>query len=458
MSRRRKGRRRSRVALILNRIAPLAALVLSLPLAGAGPASGATNGRILFHAPLNCIVGSVASGGSGFNCVLLGGSTELAGPGGEPSAAPDNGHITFTDRDQAADIAVMNADGTGIRQLTSFSAPAGSAARGDRRSSWSPDGRRIAYSQYDTLQAGVYVMNADGSGQRLVAAGGRGVPSFTPDGGTLAFERYQKGIFLVDSAGGNDRVILADRNVVDPATNQRTFETNTEPRFSPDGRRIVFTRRTVVSTPGSSPVVDIDIYVMNADGSGVTRLTSTPTVDESSPSFSPDSTKIVYVRRAAGVSDYELTVDNARVAVMNADGSGQQEIAPGGEPFWSSITAGPRSPRLTVSGLPRGCFRLNTPLLKITKELGLTFKVKTTASRQTSIQYTMTVDGQEVGFGDGFLNPPPRKHKRGQPNDVWSGGGGIPIFEIRKSGSTVKVVIDVGGVEQISRSFHVRRC
>ena len=35
-------------------------------------------------------------------------------------------------------------------------------------------------------------MNADGSGQQLVAAGGGGVPSFTPDGRTLAFERYQR--------------------------------------------------------------------------------------------------------------------------------------------------------------------------------------------------------------------------------------------------------------------------
>ena len=101
---------------------------------------------------------------------------------------------------------------------------------------------------------------------------------------------------------------------------------------------------------------------------------------------------------------------------------------------------------------------LNTPLLKITKELGLTFRVKTTASRDTSIKYTTTVDGQEAGFAGGSMSPPPRKHKRGQPNDVWTGGGGIPIFQIRKSGSMVKVVIDVGGVEQVSRSFHVRRC
>jgi Tol biopolymer transport system component len=375
--------------------------------------------------------------------------------------APDSRHITFTDRDQGADIAVMNADGTGGRALTHFPGTGDLVSRGDRRSSWSPDSQRIAYSRYsssDTTQSGVYVMNADGGGPRLVAADGGGVPSFTPDGRTLAFERYLKGIFLVDSAGGNERVIMADRNVVDPTTRQRTFETNTEARFSPDGHRIVFTRRTAVSAPGSGTVLEVDLYVMNADGSGVTRLTSTPTVDESSASFSPDGSKIVYVRRAPGVKDFELGVDNAKIGVMNADGSGQQEIAPGGEPFWSSITAGPGRPRLTVSGLPRGCFKLNTPLLKITKELGLTFKLKTTASPQTSIHYTTTVDGQEAGFATGSMGPPPRKRKRGQPKDVWTGGGGIPIFQIRKAGSKVKVVVDVGGIDRVTRAFRVRRC
>ena len=109
-----------------------------LTLGVAGSAGAATNGRIFFHAPLSCIVGSIGSSGSGFNCVLVGGSTETAGPGGEPSVAPNNGRVTFTNRDQGADIGVMNPDGTRVRQLTSFSGDAGAAERGNRRSSWSP--------------------------------------------------------------------------------------------------------------------------------------------------------------------------------------------------------------------------------------------------------------------------------------------------------------------------------
>ena len=111
--------------------------------------------------------------------------------------------------------------------------------------------------------------------------------------------------------------------------------------------------------------------------------------------------------------------------------------------------------------MPRGCFKLNTKLLRITKELALTFRVKTTASRQTSIQYTTTVDGQDAGFASGFLSPPDRKRRKGRrraPQNVWTGGGGIPIFQIRKAGSRVKIVIDVGGVERLTRTLHIRRC
>ncbi len=81
-----------------------------------------------------------------------------------------------------------------------------------------------------------------------------------------------------------------------------------DPRWSPDGTKIVFARETASS--------DEDIYVMDADGSQVVQLTTHPAQDED-PSWSPDGTKIVFQSDRDG---------NGEVYVMNADGSGQTNL------------------------------------------------------------------------------------------------------------------------------------
>jgi len=77
------------------------------------------------------------------------------------------------------------------------------------------------------------------------------------------------------------------------------------PSFSPDGTKIVFCS----SRDGSAD----EIYIMNADGSGQTRLTNNATNDIE-PCFSPDGTKIAFVGMRDG---------NTEIYIMNVDGSGQ---------------------------------------------------------------------------------------------------------------------------------------
>ena len=97
------------------------------------------------------------------------------------------------------------------------------------------------------------------------------------------------------------------------------------PRWSPNGTKILFQ-----SDRDNPDTGYMDIYVMNADGSGVTRLTSDPN-DDSMASWSPDGSKIVFQSMRNGV--------NYQVYSMNADGSNQVNLtntsASDGEPSWS---------------------------------------------------------------------------------------------------------------------------
>ena len=74
-----------------------------------------------------------------------------------------------------------------------------------------------------------------------------------------------------------------------------------------------------------------EIYVMNADGTGQTRLTNNPE-GASSPDWSPDGSKIAFVRRREG---------NLEIYVMNADGTGQTNLTNNSgndsSPAWSPV-------------------------------------------------------------------------------------------------------------------------
>src|SRR5262245_11651193 len=107
----------------------------------------------------------------------------------------------------------------------------------------------------------LYVVNADGSGKQLVvrshgiAGGGMWLaPRWSPDGQTIAFPD-ENGVQFVNADGSGQRNVM------------REWGLDSLPVWSPDGRRIAFVR-----TWGN----DGDIYVMNADGSGIRRLTRTP--------------------------------------------------------------------------------------------------------------------------------------------------------------------------------------
>ena len=245
--------------------------------------------------------------------------THTPTPTATPTPVPAWERIAFTsNRDGIGDweIYVMNSDGSGMTQLTDNKA-------WDGGPSWSPDGRRIAFTsnRHDNFTASqdfdIYVMNSDGSGvTRLTNSGGIG-SSWSPDGRRVAFTSSRDGNFT--SSGNLDIFVMnSDGSVVTRLTDNEALDSG--PSWSPDGERIAFS---------SDREGDWEIFVMNADGSGVTRLTDNEALD-SSPSWSPDGERIAFSSNRDG--DWEIFV-------MNADGSGVTRLTDNStndtDPSWS---------------------------------------------------------------------------------------------------------------------------
>ena len=108
-----------------------------------------------------------------------------------------------------------------------------------------------------------------------------------------------------------------------------------DPSWRPDGRKLAFVSdRLTPTTPGPNP--DVEIFVMNADGSGVRQLTVNDVVDES-PSWSPDGRRLVFHRNlnpAVEQGDYEH--GNYEVFTMRADGTHQRNLtnSPNSQELW----------------------------------------------------------------------------------------------------------------------------
>ncbi|MEI7547074.1 MAG: DPP IV N-terminal domain-containing protein [Actinomycetota bacterium] len=203
---------------------------------------------------------------------------------------------------------VMNADGSEAHAITN-------GPNSHHHPSWSPDGKKIVFSSDSANHQGIFVVNADGSGEAQLTTGGHDQsPSWSPDGTKIVYDTKAPGpvpfLIWVMNADGTGQVRLTSRS---------NDEYNAV--FSPDGTKIAFAVQNRAN----------DIYVIGVDGKNIVQLTTADGEDDQ-PAWSPDSKKIAFSsNRDDGV--------HAQIYVMNADGTGQLALTSGATyhffPSWS---------------------------------------------------------------------------------------------------------------------------
>ena len=206
---------------------------------------------------------------------------------------------------------------------------------------WTADGRRVACEGFgvtDPSRNGIYtIRSSDGAGLTRITSnpGGDDIPGdFSPDGKRLVFVRFDEsgpvGLFVVRLNGGGLHRITPPGMILDDVGGS----------WSPSGNRILFQSR-------SADDHRLAIWGVNSDGSGLAKLPIRPTCGGAfsdprsiscfEPGWSPDGTKIVFTRISANGTQ-------SNIYTVNADGSGLTRVTNSGDardPDWGPYPIAP---------------------------------------------------------------------------------------------------------------------
>lgn len=229
--------------------------------------------------------------------------------------SPDGAHIAFTsNRDGELHVYLMDPDGGDVRKLTGEMEAA--ELTGVDVLGWSPAGEVVfqtsRYVDGEWIRR-VYGADADGTGARPLFDPGDVTPAWSPDGTRVAFIRESDGVrrlHMMNADGTGERPLTGhaghDRlpgHWGAPSTVGADYDP-----WSPDGAHLAFER-------------DADgewgIYLLDADGSNLRRLTTRP--GDQFNGWSPDGEWIAFTRAVNTSSAAALTTD---VFIIRADGTG----------------------------------------------------------------------------------------------------------------------------------------
>jgi Tol biopolymer transport system component len=189
---------------------------------------------------------------------------------------------------QIDQICIMNADGTGRKQLTNFSATA-------FYPSLSPDGQTVYFSSNQTGNFEIYSIDINGNAlQRLTTKiGSLYAPELSPNGERIIFTNNGNGLWVMNPDGSNPHALTSHDDI--------------DPTWSADGSMIAF---------ASNRQGQRQLFVANANGRKVDKVTNLNKMGGRS-SWSPDGDWIAFTTFRDG---------NNEIYIVHPDGRGETRL------------------------------------------------------------------------------------------------------------------------------------
>ncbi len=287
-----------------------------------------------------------------------------------PTTAPATSAV---ERPTSGRIAFTEYYGTGPREAGKYDIYLANVDSSDRRRLaqrasepvFSPDGRRLAFYSWD--EGGVFVMNPDGSGRMRVSPHGNDAwPTWSPDQTTIAYAAMRGGCTYFEWISGNCYPPFAIYSIPIGGRTETNIIDGEQPSWGPDGRivykgclgancglmvvnpankaKVRITTHANDSNPiwshatgkivfSSDRAGNWDVWIVNADGTGLRQLTTSPEND-GTPTWSVDGDWVFFRSSRGG---------EWAVWAMRPDGSSQVKLFPSRVSerwYWERVSAG----------------------------------------------------------------------------------------------------------------------